>query len=131
MFVAILGWNGAMPLKVPYPVWYQELVGSGRYSVYRTAMRMPLFLIVVHHVVSNGCWQRVPPEQLMVGWEQVVEFLSSAPSDTMNSTSCGVSPFTLVPPPGFGMSVLMALMALSKSVSVSSLQFDDVRQLLL
>src|SRR5664279_2469855 len=62
MFVAICGWNVAMPRNEPYPVWYQLLVGSGRYSVYRTAMRMPRFLMVVHHVVLNGCWQRVPPE---------------------------------------------------------------------
>ena len=41
-------------------VLYQVLVGSGRYCVYSTAMRMPRFFMVVHHVVSNGAWHRVP-----------------------------------------------------------------------
>ncbi len=46
-------------------VLYQEFVGrGGRYSVYSTAMRMPRFFSVVHHVVLNGCWQRLPSSDL-------------------------------------------------------------------
>src|ERR1700685_405811 len=42
-------WYGATQLL------YQELVVSGRYSVYSTAIWMPRFFTVVHHGVLNGC----------------------------------------------------------------------------
>ena len=49
-------------------------------------MRMPRFFTVVHHVVLNGCWQRVPSRCC----EQVLDTSSSTPSETMNNTSRGV-----------------------------------------
>ncbi len=104
---------------------YQELVGSGRYSVYSTAIMIPRFLIVVHIAVLNGCWQRVPVSVC----EQDDEFTSSStPSLTMNSTSWGV--LFEAPVPGFGMRLLMAVIAVSKLVSVSLLLFEQVSQLL-
>src|SRR5580704_12134676 len=113
--VAICGCHGETQ------VLYQELVGSGRYSVYSTAMRIPRFFTVVHHVVLNGCWQRVP---LSVS-EHDAEILSSTPSLTMKSTPCGVE--FAEPVPGVGMIELMLDIAESKSVSVSLLQFELVR----
>src|SRR5580700_4656556 len=105
-------------------VTYQLFVGSGRYSVYSTAMRIPRFFTVVHQVVSNGCWQRLP----LSVCEQLAETLSSTPSLTRNSTSCGV--LLDEPVPGSGMMPLMFDIAELKSVSVSLLQFETVRQLL-
>ena len=117
--VAICGCQGETQ------VLYQEFVGSGRYSVYSTAMRMPRFFSFVHHVVLNGCWQRLPSSDS----EHEAEILSSTPSLTMNKTSCGV--LFAEPVPGFGMTPSMSDIAVSKSVSVSLLQFETVRQLLL
>src|SRR5664279_369822 len=95
---------------------------------------MPRFLTVEHHVVSIGCWQRYCPDPMdTVGCEQAEVLdttLSSTPSVTTNTTSCGVSPALLVPAPGAGMMVLSDCMADEKLVSVSWLQLVDVRQLL-
>src|SRR5271170_5334489 len=118
MFVAIELWNGEIQ------VLYQLLDGSGRYSVYSTAMRMPRFFTVVHQVVLKGCWQRVPSS----GCEHVPETSSSTPSVTRNRTSCGVE--AEAPVPGSGMVPLICDMADSKLVSVSLLQFELVKQLL-
>src|SRR3984885_213855 len=85
---------------------------------------MPRFFTVVHHVVLNGCWQRLPSSDC----EQLDETSSSTPSETMNSTSCGV--LFGVPRPGLGMMVLIADMALSKLVSVSLFWLVLVSQLL-
>src|ERR1700749_2348494 len=85
---------------------------------------MPRFLIVVHQAVLNGCWQRLPSSDC----EQVVETSSSTPSDTINSTSCGV--LVGVPRPGLGMMPLMLDIAVSKLVSVSLLLLVLVSQLL-
>src|SRR5580704_4527095 len=113
-------WNGAIQLL------YQELVVSGRYSVYSTAIWMPRFLTVVHHAVLNGCWQRLLPLSVC---EQVVEASSSTPSETMNSTSCGVE--AGVPRPGLGMMALICDIAVSKLVSMSLLLLLLVSQLFL
>src|ERR1700683_3785387 len=103
-------------------VLYQELVGSGRYSVYRTAIIIPRFFTVVHIDVLKGCWQRVPSS----GCEHDVEFTSSStPSETMNTTSWGV--LFAEPVPGFGMRVLTAVIADSKLVSVSLLLVEHDR----
>src|SRR6516165_4123700 len=80
---------------------------------------MPRFLMVVHRLVLIGSWQRVP---LGDGCEQLVELASSAtPSDTKNSTFCGLaddSPF-----PGLAMLVLIAGNIESKFVSWSLFWF--------
>src|ERR1700704_2313996 len=81
------------------------------------AIRMPRFLTVVHQDVSNKAWCRPP------------ELLSSTPSDTMNSTSCGG--FPAMPVPGAGMTPLTPDMAASKSVSSSLLLLVEVNQLFL
>src|SRR5580700_1682282 len=86
---------------------------------------MPRFLTVVHIAVLNGCWQRVPVSVC----EQDDEFTSSStPSLTINNTSCGV--LFEAPVPGFAMMPLMAVIAVSKLVSVSLLLFEQVSQLL-
>src|ERR1700683_2936737 len=85
---------------------------------------MPRFFTVVHHVVLNGCWQRLPSSDC----EQLDELSSSTPSETMNSTSCGV--LFGVPRPGFGMMPLICDMAVSKLVSMSLLLLVLVSQLL-
>ncbi len=103
-------------------VLYQVFVGSGRYSVYSTAMRMPRFFTVVHHVVLNGCWQRLLPLSVS---EQLAETLSSTPSVTRNRTSCGVLPDA--PVPGVGMMPLMLDIAELKSVSVSLFRTSSAR----
>src|ERR1700722_13551785 len=94
---------------------------------------MPRFLTVVHHVVSNGCWHRYPDEGIDVVVCEQPDFvdttLSSTPSVTRNTTSCGVSPALLVPPPGLGMVVLRDCRADEKLVSVSLSLFVEVRQL--
>src|ERR1700730_17650380 len=75
---------------------------------------MARFLTVVHHAVLNGCWQRLLPLSVC---EQVVLASSSTPSETMNSTSCGVE--VGVPWLGLGMMVLICDIAVSKLVSMS------------
>src|SRR5664279_703914 len=94
---------------------------------------MPRFLTVVHQAVSKGCWQRYPdglPDATVVAEQSdwFATYLSSSPSETMNNTSCGVSLAAFEPPPGFGMMVLTPEIALAKSVSVSLLQKDEVKQ---
>src|ERR1700761_6103874 len=85
---------------------------------------MPRFFTVVHQAVLKGAWQRLPSRDC----EQLDATSSSTPSDTMNSTSCGV--LVGVPRPGFGMTALTADIALSKLVSVSLFWFVLVSELL-
>src|SRR5580704_2685428 len=113
-------WYGATQLL------YQEFVVSGRYAVYSTAIWMPRFFTVVHHAVLNGCWQRLLPLSVS---EHVVLASSSTPSETMNSTSCGVE--VGVPRPGLGMMALTCDIAVSKLVSMSLLLLLLVSQLFL
>src|SRR5580704_10793247 len=85
---------------------------------------MPRFFTVVHQLVLNGAWQRLPSSDC----EQLDETSSSTPSDTMNRTSCGV--LFGVPRPGLGMMPLILDIADSKLVSVSLLLLVLVSQLL-
>src|SRR6516165_4362029 len=96
-------------------------------------MRIFLFLMVVQIVGSSGCWHRLPLRVLLqdVVYGSVVMFTSSTPSVTRKITSCGVSPPTLVPFPGFGMRLLRLYKAPAMLVSASLLLFDDVNQLFL
>src|ERR1700733_8366746 len=82
-------------------------------------MRIPRFLIVLHHDVFINDWTRLP-----------LTSSSSTPSVTKNSTSCGVSLGALVPLPGLGISVFMLVIALSILVSASLLLLLEVSQLL-
>src|SRR5215469_186770 len=81
-------------------------------------MRMPRFLIVLHHdVLINDCTR------------EPFDSSSSTPSVTRNSTSCGLSPLALVPLPGVGMIALIVFIAVSQFVSVSPEVQAWVRQL--
>src|SRR5579863_2546164 len=64
---------------------------------------MPRFLMVVHIVVSSGCWHRLWEARLALGQAPAfATILSSTPSVIMKTTSCGVSPDALLPRPGVG-----------------------------
>src|SRR6185312_5943171 len=99
---------------------------------------MPRFFIVVHQDVSmRYCCRHNPPptETQLAPAPQVETILSSTPSVTRNSTSCGVSPAAVVPLPGAGIVVFMLDIAVLKSVSVSLVPGvpdvqADVKQLL-
>src|SRR3954469_24071371 len=81
---------------------------------------MPRFLMVVHIAVSSGCWHRLFEAKVALG--QVETILSSTPSVTRNTTSCGVSPAALLPSPGAGMMPLRVVSAPAIFVPLSVLQ---------
>src|SRR5271170_3629467 len=97
---------------------YHEFVGNASYSVYKTAIRMPRFLIVVQYDgFIADCWRL--PLQTTYGEfapefpdvEQPETISSSTPSVTKNRISLGVSPALCVPWPGLGMMVLIPVIA--------------------